>query len=191
MFVSVLVTLLAMPASIWGNELAIRHGRHRAITVIQIASASVAISIGLLSGSASWALLMLVLVYAITVPADSGALTAGMSASAEPRFRGVTLALHSTVGFGLSAWRAGWWASPSMRRWIEPTTRLDGGLRCVGRRCAVWARCAAMVCSSPSPNRFPAKSREPQAFTFQRNNVVAPASASCAAEVRYGSNVTG
>ena len=107
MTVSVVVTLLAMPASIWGNELSIRHGRHRAITVIQIASAGVAISIGLLSGSTPWVLLMLVLVYAITVPADSGALTAGMSASAEPRFRGVTFAMHSTVGFGLSA-LAGW-----------------------------------------------------------------------------------
>lgn len=103
MAVSVVVTLLAMPASIWGNELSIRHGRHRAITVIQIASAAVAISIGLASAAAPWALLMLVLVYAITVPADSGALTAGMSASAESRFRGVTLAMHSTVGFGLSA----------------------------------------------------------------------------------------
>ena len=38
----------------------------------------------------------------------SGALTSGMSASAEPAFRGATLALHSTVGFGLSA--LGGWA---------------------------------------------------------------------------------
>jgi predicted MFS family arabinose efflux permease len=107
MAVSVVVTLLAMPASIWGNELSIRHGRHRAITWIQIASAGVALSIGLLAGSAPWAMLLLVLAYAVTVPADSGSLTAGMSASADPQFKGVTLALHSTVGFGLSA-LAGW-----------------------------------------------------------------------------------
>jgi hypothetical protein len=37
------------------------------------------------------------------VPADSGALTAGMSASVAPLQRGATMALHSTVGFGLSA----------------------------------------------------------------------------------------
>ena len=52
-------------------------------------------------------LLGLVLVYAITVPADSGSLTAGMAAAAEPGLRGATMALHSTVGFGLSAF-AGW-----------------------------------------------------------------------------------
>jgi hypothetical protein len=52
-------------------------------------------------------LLVLVLCYAVTVPADSGSLTAGMSASADPRFKGATMAMHSTVGFGLSA-LAGW-----------------------------------------------------------------------------------
>jgi len=48
-------------------------------------------------------LLPLVLLYGVTVPADSGALTSGTAASAVPTHRGATLALHSTVGFGLSA----------------------------------------------------------------------------------------
>ena len=55
-------------------------------------------------------LLALVLLYGLTVPADSGALTSGTSASAAPTHRGATLALHSTVGFGHSAqgaWLAG------------------------------------------------------------------------------------
>lgn len=105
--VSVLVTLLAMPASILGNEFSIRFGRHRAVSVIQVVSALVALSIGALAGGSPVALLVLVLLYAVTVPADSGSLTAGMSASADPRFKGATMALHSTVGFGLSA-LAGW-----------------------------------------------------------------------------------
>jgi len=105
--VSVLVTLLAMPASIAGNELSIRFGRHRAITVIQVLSAGVALSIGLAAGGSPVLLLGLVLLYALTVPADSGSLTAGMSASAQPQFRGATLAMHSCVGFALSA-VAGW-----------------------------------------------------------------------------------
>src|SRR5262249_56566057 len=45
-----------------------------------------------------------------TMPAVSGALTSGTTASAKPAYRGATLALHSTVGFGLSAlggWGAG------------------------------------------------------------------------------------
>ena len=105
--VSVLVTLLAMPASILGNECSIRFGRHRAVSVIQVVSALVALAIGALAGGSPLLLLALVLLYAVTVPADSGSLTAGMSASADPALKGATMALHSTVGFGLSA-LAGW-----------------------------------------------------------------------------------
>jgi MFS family permease len=53
-------------------------------------------------------LLVLLFLYSLAIPADSGALTSGMSASAQPEYRGATMALHSTVGFGLSA--AGGWA---------------------------------------------------------------------------------
>ena len=56
-----------------------------------------------LAGASPYMLLPLVMLYAITVPADSGALTAGMSMSAHPENRGATMAVHSTVGFGLSA----------------------------------------------------------------------------------------
>jgi MFS family permease len=105
--VSVVVALLAMPASILGNEWSLRIGRHRALTLIQLASAAVAVAIGLLSDAPAPLLLALVLVYAVTVVADSGSLTAGMTASAEPSFKGATMALHSTVGFGMSA-LAGW-----------------------------------------------------------------------------------
>src|SRR4029450_12525572 len=48
------------------------------------------------------------LVYALTVPADSGALTSGMTMAADPENRGATMAIHSTVGFSLSA--LGAWA---------------------------------------------------------------------------------
>ena len=108
--VSVIVTLLSLPASILGNEAALRFGRHRAISVVMIASAGVALAIGLNAGSSPLLLLPLVLIYGVTIPADSGALTSGTTASAAPAYRGATLALHSTVGFGLSAlggWGAG------------------------------------------------------------------------------------
>jgi predicted MFS family arabinose efflux permease len=101
--VSVLVTLLLMPASIFGNEMAIRFGRHRAISLVMVASAVVAVAIGLSTDSSPHLLLALVLLHALTVNGDSGALTSGMTQSAAPAFRGATMALHSTVGFGLSA----------------------------------------------------------------------------------------
>ena len=106
--VSVLITVLALPASILGNEAALRYGRHRAITIVMLCSALVAAAIGITAGFSPWLSLLLLLCYAFTVPADSGALTSGMSAAAELRYRGATLALHSTVGFGLSA--LGGWA---------------------------------------------------------------------------------
>jgi predicted MFS family arabinose efflux permease len=106
--VSVLFSLLAMPASILGNEFALRVGRHRAITIMMISSAAVALLIGALADKSPWLLLPLILVYAITVPADSGALTSGMSMAADPHYRGATMAVHSTVGFSLSA--LGAWA---------------------------------------------------------------------------------
>jgi predicted MFS family arabinose efflux permease len=108
--VSVIVTLLSLPASVWGNEVALRYGRHRVITAVMVASAAVGLAIGLNAGSTPVLLLPLVLIYGLTIPADSGALTSGTTASATPVHRGATLALHSTVGFGLSAlggWGAG------------------------------------------------------------------------------------
>jgi predicted MFS family arabinose efflux permease len=108
--VSVGFSLLAMPASILGNEAAMRFGRHRALTVLMIASAIVAIAIGLSVDAAPLLLLALLFVYAFTVPADSGALTSGMTMSAVPSHKGATMAMHTTVGFGLSAlgaWGAG------------------------------------------------------------------------------------
>jgi MFS family permease len=108
--VSVIVTLLSLPASVLGNEAALRYGRHRAISAVMITSAAVALAIGFSIGAPPLLLLPMVLIYGLTVSADSGALTSGTTASAAPMQRGTTLALHSTVGFGLAAfgsWGAG------------------------------------------------------------------------------------
>jgi predicted MFS family arabinose efflux permease len=102
-------TVLAMPSSILGNEAALRFGRHRAIAAVMMVSGAIALAIGLCAAMSPWLLLILILSYAVTIPADSGALTSGMAASAVPANRGATMALHSAVGFGLSA--AGAWAA--------------------------------------------------------------------------------
>src|SRR5262249_16035079 len=44
--VSVLFTVLSLPASVLGNEAALRFGRHRAITVVMMVSGAVALAIG-------------------------------------------------------------------------------------------------------------------------------------------------
>ena len=107
--VSVVSAVLAMPASIVGNEAAIRFGRHRAITAFMYMAGLFAFLIGVLIDASPVFLLALLLIYSFARPADSGALTSGMAVSAEPAVRGATMALHSTVGFGLSA--VGGWST--------------------------------------------------------------------------------
>lgn len=142
--------VLSLPASILGNEAAIRFGRHRAITAAMIASACVALTIGLNATASAWTLGLLLMAYGLTVPADSGALTAGTTASATPGFRGATLALHSTVGFGLSA--LGSWGTgvaldlaggpQSASGWLAAFLVLAMGIS-TGPIALLWARSAA------------------------------------------------
>jgi cyanate permease len=144
--VSVIVTLLSLPASVLGNEAALRYGRHRAITIVMLASAVVALVIGFNTRASPLFLLPLVFLYGLTVPADSGALTSGTSASATPTHRGATLALHSTIGFGLSAlgaWAvgvvldaAGGAAKPSA--WLAMFALLAGGIL-LGPVALIWS----------------------------------------------------
>ena len=139
-------SLLAMPASILGNEFALRIGRHRAITAVMFASAVVALLIGIFADKSPWFLLPLIMAYAITVPADSGALTSGMAMAAEPRYRGATMAAHSTVGFSLSAlgaWVVGV-ALDAAGGPLEPV-RLDGGVLGAGGGYPVWSGRALLV----------------------------------------------
>ena len=106
--VSFVAAVLAMPASIIGNEAAIRFGRQRVIVSFMCIAGAIALAMGFSTSASPVIILALLFAYSIAIPADSGALTSGMSASAVPAYRGATMALHSTVGFGLSA--AGGWA---------------------------------------------------------------------------------
>ncbi|MCC7346373.1 MAG: MFS transporter [Variibacter sp.] len=138
--VSVIVTLLAMPASIFGNEAAIRFGRHRAITAVMLASAATALVIAMLTAASPHLLLALLVLYTLTIFADSGALTSGMATSADPAYRGATMALHSTAGFGLSA--AGAWS-------LGVALDLNGGTGSAAGWSAAFAVLAAGVLTGP------------------------------------------
>src|SRR5262249_56282897 len=82
--VSVIVTLLSLPASVLGNEAALRFGRHRAITAVMVVSAAVALAIGFNVGSSPLLLLALVLIYGFTIPSDSRALTSATTPPPPP-----------------------------------------------------------------------------------------------------------
>jgi predicted MFS family arabinose efflux permease len=144
---SVIVTVLSLPASILGNEAALRFGRHRAVSVIMVVSALVALTIGISTTLSPLIVLLLVMAYGFTVPADSGALTSGMSQSAVPAQRGATMALHSTAGFGLSAlgaWGMGvaldWGGGPdSTAGWLTAFALLAAGIL-LGPLALWWSR---------------------------------------------------
>jgi MFS family permease len=94
-----LVVLLALPASVSGNEIALRFGRRRVVCAIMLLSALVAGGLGFLVGLPFPLLAALCLIYGVTVMADSSPITAGTVAEALPGLRGTTMAVHACVGF--------------------------------------------------------------------------------------------
>jgi MFS family permease len=94
------VNLIAVPASIVGNEVALRVGRGRWIVFAMVASGATGL---LLAAGASWhwaVVLALLVVYSMMVMAESGTLTAGLVAAAPAELRGAALGLYSLAGFG-------------------------------------------------------------------------------------------
>ncbi len=97
------ILMLGMPASIIGNEVALRIGRRRLLYIVMIASALVAIAFGAASQTPFAALLVLGAIYSLFVTADSASLTAGAVERALPGQRGATMAMHSLLGFGAAS----------------------------------------------------------------------------------------
>lgn len=97
--IAAIVTLLGLPSSILGNELAMRIGRRRWILL----AAALSVAVGGMTGfAASLSYLLAValsLLYGVLLTADSAALTAGTVAAAAPGRRGATLAVHAFLGF--------------------------------------------------------------------------------------------
>ena len=93
------VNLLAVPASIFGNEIALRIGRRQWIQIAM--SGSGACGIGLaFGGGLHWSIVILLLVvYSMLVMAESATLTAGLVAAAPAELRGAALGLYSLAGF--------------------------------------------------------------------------------------------
>lgn len=98
--VAMLAGLLAMASSIGGNELASRFGRRRTIVLAMLGASCCAAALAWGSEASYGTAVALMLVYSLFVQADSAALTAGVVGVAETGRRGVTLALHSLIGFG-------------------------------------------------------------------------------------------
>lgn len=97
--VAAFLTIIGVPVSIYGNELAMRHGRRRFIIAVMIASAVVCFVIGPAAQVSYWLAAAICILHGATIIFDSASLTAGALGSAEPGYRGATMAVHSTLGF--------------------------------------------------------------------------------------------
>lgn len=96
------ITLIGLPASLLGNELALKMGRRRALILIMGISGLLGIAMGFTAALPWWFVLAYCAIYYVFIGGDSGALTAGMMAAAAPEHRGSTMAVHSALGFGIS-----------------------------------------------------------------------------------------
>ncbi|WP_169816589.1 MFS transporter [Rhodovibrio salinarum] len=98
--IATVLLLLGMPASILGNEAAVRFGRRRVLKGVMASSGLLACALGVFALGPVWLLLAACALYGVLMMADSAALTAGTVAAAASDRRGATMALHSLLGFG-------------------------------------------------------------------------------------------
>ena len=149
--ISVLVTVLSLPASILGNEAAIRFGRHRAITAVMFASAAVALVIGFIAAPRRCSCWRCSCSTPSPCRPTSGALTSGMSAERRP---GESRRHHGTAFDGrlrLSALgRLGRSALRSTRRAAGEQHRMARGVFGARGRRPAWTGGALVVAATRS-----------------------------------------
>lgn len=97
------INLLGPPASIAGNEIAVRVGRRRFILRVMVVSAALGCLVGFSAALPWYVAVAAMSLYTVTTLMDSAALTAGVIAASEPGNRGATMAVHSLLGFGAAA----------------------------------------------------------------------------------------
>lgn len=97
--VAAIVALAGVPASILGNEMALRFERHRVVIAVMLSSALLAPLVGLSAELPFSAVVGLSLLYGVMVAGDSAAITTGALQASPPGYQGATMAVHSCVGF--------------------------------------------------------------------------------------------
>ena len=94
-----LMNLFGFPASVIGNELARRLGRHKTITFVMLISAIFAFIIGFSVHWPFWIIVLISFIYFTAIIADSAALTAGVVSAAPDGYEGTTMSVYSCIGF--------------------------------------------------------------------------------------------
>jgi MFS family permease len=94
------INFFGVPASILGNEIALRIGRQKWVCIVMLTSAVLGIALASSTGHSWWLILTLAVAHAIFIMADSATLTAGLVISAQENIKGAAMGLHSLMGFG-------------------------------------------------------------------------------------------
>jgi MFS family permease len=92
------ILTLGLPASVYGNELATRFGRRRMLTLYMLLAAAFAALLGFSAALPFWLTVVALALYSATIMTDSASLTVGAVNAAAAERRGITMAVHSTVG---------------------------------------------------------------------------------------------
>ncbi len=100
--IAAVVLLIGWPASILGNEGALRWGRRRAISVYMLVSVVVGAMLGFSAGLPFALVALLAVVYGALTTSDSGSLTVGLYEAARPGEQGRTMAVYSSLGFTMA-----------------------------------------------------------------------------------------
>jgi MFS family permease len=93
------IGILGLPASVLGNEAAMRFGRRRTVIVITCASAAIGLVLGFMAALPFILVIAATVVISFTISGDSSAVTSGAVEAAAPGQRGATMAVHSFIGF--------------------------------------------------------------------------------------------
>ena len=94
------INFFGVPASIIGNEIALRIGRQQWIFIVMLSSAAFGVALAWSTGQSWWLIIALAVGHTIFIMADSATLTAGLVISAKENIKGAAMGLHSLMGFG-------------------------------------------------------------------------------------------
>ena len=130
--VATIVALVGVPVSMWCGERAARaRDRRKVLRLVYAVTFAVgcAAATGPLFGLGPNAMVVLFLLYGMAIYGDTGAITAGTISVAEPSVRGMTMAVHTFVGFG------GAMLGPAM---AGLALDVSGGRNDAGAWCVAW-----------------------------------------------------
>lgn len=97
--IAAVVNLLGLPGIVLASEATRFLRRDVLVGTIMLLSSGTGILLGVFAGAPFWIVVSLLLLYGFLVPADAGAITAGVVEGADLGHRGAALALHSVFGF--------------------------------------------------------------------------------------------